>query len=88
MFQPVDGNVNFPEQELAVGKFWKEHGIYQKSLAQRKGAKPFVFYEGPPTANGMPRSSGLYFSSTAQKNASRSRCRILRGFSGMAVTRA
>ncbi|MEX2091316.1 MAG: class I tRNA ligase family protein [Pirellulales bacterium] len=54
MFQPVDGNVNFPEQELAVGKFWKEHGIYEKSLAQRKGAKPFVFYEGPPTANGMP----------------------------------
>ena len=54
MFQPVDGNVNFPEQELAVGKFWKEHGIYEKSLAQRQGAPPFVFYEGPPTANGMP----------------------------------
>lgn len=54
MFQPVDGNVNFPEQELAVGKFWKEHGIYEKSLAQRKDAPPFVFYEGPPTANGMP----------------------------------
>jgi isoleucyl-tRNA synthetase len=54
MFQPVDGNVNFPEQELAVGKFWKEHGIYEKSLAQRKDAPSFVFYEGPPTANGMP----------------------------------
>lgn len=54
MFQPVDGNVKFPEQELAVGKFWKEHGIYEKSLAQRQGAEPFVFYEGPPTANGMP----------------------------------
>jgi isoleucyl-tRNA synthetase len=54
MFQPVDGNVNFPEQELAVGRFWKEHGIYKKSLEQRAGAPPFVFYEGPPTANGMP----------------------------------
>lgn len=54
MFQPVDGNVKFPEQELAIGKFWKEHGIYEKSLAQRQGAEPFVFYEGPPTANGMP----------------------------------
>src|SRR5262245_11849434 len=54
MFQPVPGNVNFPEQELAVGRFWKEHGIYEKSLAQRAGAPPFVFYEGPPTANGMP----------------------------------
>ncbi len=54
MFQPVDGNVNFPEQELAVGKFWREHGIYHKSLEQRRDAPPFVFYEGPPTANGMP----------------------------------
>jgi isoleucyl-tRNA synthetase len=54
MFESVDGNVNFPEQEVAVGDFWKEHGIYHKSLAQRTGAPPFVFYEGPPTANGMP----------------------------------
>jgi isoleucyl-tRNA synthetase len=54
MFEPVPGNVNFPEQELAVGRFWKEHGIYEKSLAAREGAEPFVFYEGPPTANGMP----------------------------------
>ena len=52
--QPVEGNVNFPEQELAVGQFWKEQRIYEKSLEQRAGAPPFVFYEGPPTANGMP----------------------------------
>ena len=54
MFQPVERNVNFPKQELAVGQFWKEHRIYEKSLEQRAGAPPFVFYEGPPTANGMP----------------------------------
>ena len=54
MFQPVEGNVNFPEQELAIGRFWKEQRIYEKSLEQRAGAPPFVFYEGPPTANGMP----------------------------------
>ncbi len=54
MFQSVPGNVNFPEQELAVGRFWKEHRIYEKSLERRAGAPPFVFYEGPPTANGMP----------------------------------
>jgi isoleucyl-tRNA synthetase len=54
MFKPALGNVNFPEQELAVGRFWKEQDIYEKSLAQRAGAPPFVFYEGPPTANGMP----------------------------------
>ncbi len=54
MFNPVEGNVNFPEQELAIGRFWKDHRIYEKSLEQRAGAPPFVFYEGPPTANGMP----------------------------------
>ena len=54
MFQPVEANVNFPAQELAIGRFWKEQRIYEKSLAQRAGAPPFVFYEGPPTANGMP----------------------------------
>ncbi|MCI0492177.1 MAG: isoleucine--tRNA ligase [Planctomycetes bacterium] len=54
MFQPVDGNVNFPQQELAVGKFWKARKIYDQSLAQRSQAPSFVFYEGPPTANGMP----------------------------------
>jgi isoleucyl-tRNA synthetase len=54
MFRPVDGNVNFPAAELAVAQFWKEHRIYEKSLEERAGAPPFVFYEGPPTANGMP----------------------------------
>jgi len=54
MFQPVEGTPNFPQMELAVGAFWKRERIYEKSLEQRAGAKPFVFYEGPPTANGMP----------------------------------
>jgi isoleucyl-tRNA synthetase len=54
MFQPVESNVNFPEMELAIGRFWKDQRIYEKSLEQRAGATPFVFYEGPPTANGMP----------------------------------
>jgi isoleucyl-tRNA synthetase len=54
MFQPVESNANFPQQELAIGQFWKENRIYEKSLEQRAGAPPFVFYEGPPTANGMP----------------------------------
>ena len=54
MFQPVDGSVNFPDLETEIGHFWREHGIYEKSLAQRAGAESFVFYEGPPTANGMP----------------------------------
>jgi isoleucyl-tRNA synthetase len=33
---------------------WKNEGVFQKSLDTRKGKKPFIFYEGPPSANGMP----------------------------------
>ncbi len=54
MFRAVNANVRFPEQEEAVLEFWKENSIYTKSLEQRAGGQPFVFYEGPPTANGLP----------------------------------
>lgn len=54
MFQPAAANTNFPQQEEQILRFWREAGIYEKSLAQRAGAERFVFYEGPPTANGMP----------------------------------
>ena len=43
------------ETERAVGKFWKEDRIFEKSLEQGEGRPTFVFYEGPPTANGRPR---------------------------------
>jgi isoleucyl-tRNA synthetase len=54
MFQPVESNVSFPALEAEIGRFWKEGKIYEKSLLQRAGRPRFVFYEGPPTANGMP----------------------------------
>ena len=54
MFRPVQSNVNFPALEADVLRFWKETRIYEQSLAQRAGAPKFVFYEGPPTANGLP----------------------------------
>jgi isoleucyl-tRNA synthetase len=54
MFPTIDKNEGFPDRELKVGKFWKDQDIYAKTLAAREGAPPFVFYEGPPTANGMP----------------------------------
>ncbi len=40
--------------EKKILKFWDEKNIFQKSIDQRKGCKPYVFLEGPPTANGMP----------------------------------
>ncbi|MCH7725503.1 MAG: isoleucine--tRNA ligase [Planctomycetes bacterium] len=54
MFQDVPGNVRFPELEEEVLRFWKEQRIYEKSLDRRADAPKFIFYEGPPTANGMP----------------------------------
>src|SRR3954462_8699220 len=54
MFSPVAANVSFPKLEEDILRFWRERGIYEKSLANRRGAPAFVFYEGPPTANGMP----------------------------------
>ena len=54
MFEPVEGSADFPALEQKIGRFWNSENIYQKSLAARGGAERFVFYEGPPTANGMP----------------------------------
>ncbi|MCF6286671.1 MAG: class I tRNA ligase family protein, partial [Candidatus Hydrogenedentes bacterium] len=53
-FEPVPSPFNFAEAENETIAFWKEHGTYKKSLEQRKNAPRFVFFEGPPTANGMP----------------------------------
>ncbi|WP_425614932.1 isoleucine--tRNA ligase [Anatilimnocola sp. NA78] len=54
MFQPVPASAPFPRMEEEVLAFWKEQAIYEKSLERRRGSKKFVFFEGPPTANGMP----------------------------------
>lgn len=54
MFAPVPSSPRFPKLEESILDFWKSERIYEESLRARQGAKPFVFYEGPPTANGMP----------------------------------
>jgi len=54
VFEPVDTGVSFPELEKEALAFWKERDIFQASLAQREGAPLWIFYEGPPTANGKP----------------------------------
>ena len=46
--------VNYPEIEKEVLKFWKENKIFEKSVETRDENKTFTFYEGPPTANGKP----------------------------------
>ncbi|MCR4413297.1 MAG: isoleucine--tRNA ligase, partial [Thermoguttaceae bacterium] len=54
MFRPVESPVSFPRIEEQVIRFWRERRIYEKSLEARQGGPAFVFYEGPPTANGLP----------------------------------
>ncbi len=45
---------SLPQVEEEVLRYWRATSAFKKSLAARKGAKAFVFYEGPPTANGRP----------------------------------
>lgn len=54
MFASVSPSPEFPRLEEEVLQFWRERRIYEKSLEQRRTGPRFVFYEGPPTANGMP----------------------------------
>ena len=54
MFRPVESSVSFPKLEEEIGRFWKERRIYEQSVTMRAEAPAFVFYEGPPTANGLP----------------------------------
>ena len=54
MFQAVKTDIKFPKLEDETLAFWKQNRIYERSLELRKKAPAFVFFEGPPTANGMP----------------------------------
>jgi len=54
MFKPVSPKLNVSLMEEGVLRFWKSHDVFQKSVTQREGGAPYVFYEGPPTANGKP----------------------------------
>ncbi|QEH40384.1 isoleucine--tRNA ligase [Chitinophaga sp. XS-30] len=46
--------LNLPQIEQDILQAWEEHQIFEKSVSIREGAAPFVFYEGPPSANGLP----------------------------------
>jgi isoleucyl-tRNA synthetase len=46
--------LDFPAFEEEILKRWEENGIFEKSVTNREGSPSFVFYEGPPSANGMP----------------------------------
>ena len=54
MFREVNTKVSFVQLEEAMLPFWKERGIFAKSIAIRENGPHYTFYEGPPTANGSP----------------------------------
>jgi len=54
MFKPVSSKLEATALEEAVLKFWKKEKIFEKTLSTREGGPEYVFYEGPPTANGKP----------------------------------
>ena len=54
MFRPVSAELDFVAIEEAELVRWRDHDVFARTMARREGATPWVFYEGPPTANGMP----------------------------------
>jgi len=54
LFRPVSPDADFVSLEEAELARWSEHRIFERSVAERAGSPPWVFFEGPPTANGRP----------------------------------
>jgi isoleucyl-tRNA synthetase len=54
MFREVNSKIDFVQLEGDILRFWKEQGIFEKSIERRKRGPHYAFYEGPPTANGSP----------------------------------
>lgn len=54
MFRPVSPKLNVNQMEEGILAYWKDKDVFHKTLQDRKGSPEYVFYEGPPTANGRP----------------------------------
>ena len=54
MYKKVSTDMNFVGREKEVEKFWDDNHIFEKSIEERKGCPDYIFYDGPPTANGKP----------------------------------
>jgi isoleucyl-tRNA synthetase len=54
VFRPVSAEFDFVALEEAELTRWRANDVFARSIRHREGAAPWVFYEGPPTANGKP----------------------------------
>ncbi len=52
--RPIPAQIDLPAMERSILEFWREHAVFEASTTARIGGQPWTFYEGPPTANGMP----------------------------------
>ena len=52
--RPIPAQIDLPAMERSILEFWRKHQVFEASIEARNGAQPWTFYEGPPTANGMP----------------------------------
>lgn len=59
MFKPVSNKLSFPQMEEEILRYWAEHDTFRKSITNRKDAKDYVFYDGPPFATGAPHYGHL-----------------------------
>jgi isoleucyl-tRNA synthetase len=55
-YPQIKGDFKFAEREDEIAAFWEENDIFRKSIDIRNSAPRFIFYEGPPTANGLPHT--------------------------------
>ena len=54
MYKKVSTDLNFVDREKQTEKFWEDNHIFEKSMEDREGCPQYMFYDGPPTANGKP----------------------------------
>ena len=54
MYKPVSTDLDFVKREREIEKFWDDNHIFEESIKEREGNDSYVFYDGPPTANGKP----------------------------------
>jgi isoleucyl-tRNA synthetase len=54
LYRKIESEFNSSAREAEVTKFWEDNDVFRKSLELKAGAPRFIFYEGPPTANGLP----------------------------------
>ena len=53
-FRQIPAQIDLPAMERSILEFWSKNEVFEKSISSREGGEPWTFYEGPPTANGMP----------------------------------